>query len=130
MRERLISPGISLSPDDRASPFSKAAQNRQRHLNPSERHRMTAERVPFPFPGDRLPDDALGVDKLPPVTWTIVWRDTYSNLFGAYTADDFRRWGYVFWDDDTVGRLSGRRVLLVQLDQNWAGGDPRDTLGA
>lgn len=130
VRERLISPGIALSPDDRASPFSRAAQNRQRHLHPSERHRMTAERAPFPFPRDRLPDGKLGVDKLPPVAWTMIWKDTYSNLFGAYTADDFRRWGYVFWDDFTVGRLRGHRVLWVQMDQNWGGVDPRDMLGA
>jgi hypothetical protein len=87
-----------------------------------------AARIAFPFPGDRLPDDELGVDKLPPVAWTMFWKDTYSNLFGGYTGRDFRRWGYVFWDDDTVSRLGGQRVLLVQLDQNWGGRDPRDMI--
>lgn len=45
----------------------------------------------------RMTFDGDSVDS-PPLAWVILWRDTYSNLFGWCIPNTFRRWGYVIWD--------------------------------
>ncbi|ROV96519.1 hypothetical protein VMCG_07799 [Cytospora schulzeri] len=48
-------------------------QSIRRKEHPSERDEMRKQRVPFPFRGDGEPDT-------PPLAWTTIWGDTYSNL--------------------------------------------------
>ncbi|KAF4499962.1 hypothetical protein FAGAP_3844 [Fusarium agapanthi] len=49
---------------------------------------------PMPFRGDG--------EHLSPLAWVIIWKETYSNFYGAYIMGSFREWGYVMWD---AGRL-------------------------
>lgn len=98
-----ISPHISLDP---STGILGSTQQRLRRRNRlSERDRMEEQRLAFPFRGDIDEPDA------PPLTWTVVWCDTYSNLYGDYIPDEMRRWGYVFWDAAIIASTGGRRIL-------------------
>lgn len=97
-------------------------QYSRRSNNPSERDRMQEERAAFPFRGDSDEPDA------PPLAWTIMWYDTYSNLYGHYVPDEMRRWGYVFWDAATLEDNGGKRVLHKQWEEPYDACDPRDDL--
>lgn len=101
---------------------TQQALRRQNH--PSERDRMQEERAPFPFRGDG------GESDMPPLAWTIIWDGTYSNLYGCYTSDEMRRWGYVFWDAARLESAEGKvmEFLKQQWWQVWDGDDPRDNL--
>ncbi|KAF2747588.1 hypothetical protein M011DRAFT_467653 [Sporormia fimetaria CBS 119925] len=70
----------------------------QRH--PNEHDEMTERSDPLPFIGDDL--DASG----PPLAWTIMWGDTYSNLFGSFIPDKMKNWGYIFWDAWRLTKLA------------------------
>ncbi|KAI1840396.1 hypothetical protein JX266_013404 [Neoarthrinium moseri] len=81
------------------------------------------------FDGQRppTPDGAFGLDNsCPPLAWTIIWRGTYSNLFGHYVDDDLRCWGYIMWDAKTLGRTGATKVLARQWQKRWGGTDPRN----
>lgn len=82
---------------------------------------MQAERVPLPFRGDRDLD-------APPLAWTTIWNDEYSNLYGRYIPDAMRRWGYVFWDAATLEKAGGIELLRRQWEEGWRADDPRDDL--
>ena len=60
--------------------FGETQQAMRRMSNPSERDRMQQDRTPFPLCGDSEPD-------MPPLAWTTIWNETYSNLYGWYTSD-------------------------------------------
>jgi len=47
----------------------------------------------------------------PPLAWVIWWRGRYSNLYGDYVPDDFRRWGYVMWDRQRLSNSKGKQLL-------------------
>lgn len=130
VQENMVRSDIRLNPRNSRSVFSQAGQTVQRRHHPSERDRLTAERRLFPFRGDREPDSVLVAGSLPPIAWTMIWGGTYSNLYGFYTSDDLRRWGYVFWDQATMVEQRGERVLRVQWEQTWEGNDPRNMLEA
>lgn len=90
---------------------------RLRLEKPSEnRDKLMMERAPLPFRGDDL-------DR-PPLGWTDMWDGTYSSLFGGFTSNMIRRWGYVFWDADRMNRLGRRQLLRAQWTDYWDG-DPR-----
>ncbi|KAM0437874.1 hypothetical protein ACHAPT_002239 [Fusarium lateritium] len=98
--------------------FGDTHQQMRRVHNPTERDRMQDDRVPLVFARDELHG--------PPRAWTMIWGDTYSNLFGSNTSDDIRRWGYVFWDVATLERTGGDKLLRRQWDECWEGYDPRE----
>lgn len=92
--------------------FGETQQDLQHEHHPSERDRMQQERAPFPFRGDSDLDT-------PPLAWTIIWDNTYSNLYGWYISDEIRRWGYVFWDAVRLEHTGGKEVLKQQWAQDW-----------
>ena len=84
---------------------------------------MQDERAPLPFQGDCTEGKA---EALPPLAWTMIWGGTYSNLYGCFIPDAMRRWGYVYWDAETLTRNGGEKVLMQQWELEWEGDDPRD----
>lgn len=102
--------------------LGESEQHWRRSDHPSERDRMREERAAFPFRGDIDEPDA------PPLAWTIIWYDTYSNLYGYYIPEEMRRWGYVFWDAATLEDNGGKRVLHKQWEEEYDACDPRDDL--
>ena len=82
---------------------------------------MREDREPFLFRGDSDPD-------APPQAWTTIWKETYSNLYGWYTSDEMRRWGYIFWDADRLAQTGGMELLKRQWEELWDDDDPRDDL--
>ncbi|KAL7916982.1 hypothetical protein ACQKWADRAFT_307934 [Trichoderma austrokoningii] len=101
--------------------FGETQQAIRRRDHPSEQDQMQEERVPCQFCGDGEPDT-------PPLAWTIIWGDTYSNLYGCYTLDEMRRWGYIFWDAARLESTGAREVLRRQWEESWGDEDPRDNL--
>ncbi|OTB00957.1 hypothetical protein M426DRAFT_323846 [Hypoxylon sp. CI-4A] len=77
-------------------------------------------RDPLPFLGDE--------ETLPPLAWTIMWDNTYSNLYGHYVQDIIRRWGYVMWDKIRIETMGARDLLLQQWKADWGDDDPRDMM--
>jgi hypothetical protein len=100
--------------------LGETQQALRRENYPSERDRMQEQRVPFPFRGDSEPD-------APPLAWTMMWCDTYSNLYGWYIPEEMRYWGYIFWDAATLECTGGKEVLQRQWEEFWDN-DPRDDL--
>lgn len=102
--------------------LGETQQTIRRHEHTSERDRMQDKRAPFPFRGDHRPD-------APPLGWTTIWGDTYSNLFGWYTSDSLRQIGYVFWDAERLHEHNGSLIMLLEglMVDAWDE-DPRDTL--
>lgn len=82
---------------------------------------MQQERAPLPFRGD-------GDPAAPPLGWTLIWKDTYSNMFGCYTGDRLLQIGYVFWDAATLEDIGGRNAkkLIIALRENEWREDPRE----
>lgn len=99
--------------------FSYGQQMDRRLKYPSARDRLQAARNPFPFRGD-------GDVDAPPLAWTMLWGDTYSNMYGHYTSGGIRDWGYVFWDSGRFKELGGRELLSKWRVENWGEDDPRD----
>ncbi|KAL4906703.1 hypothetical protein BDW74DRAFT_177013 [Aspergillus multicolor] len=66
---------------------------------------------PLLFQGDRIPD-STGTH--PPLAWILMWKGTYSNLFGGFIDDTFRRWGYVMWDAERIQSTGAEEVLKRQ----------------
>lgn len=95
-------------------------QRRQERL--SDRDLKQQRRDPLPFKGDGEPDTN------PPLAWTLMWRGTYSNLYGYYVLDMIKRWGYVMWDAARLERTGAKEVLARQWEEDWGVSDPRDFL--
>ncbi|RSL53624.1 hypothetical protein CEP53_007694 [Fusarium sp. AF-6] len=98
--------------------FDEMQQMTRRQHQPSERDQMEADRVPLVFVRDEI--------NRPPRAWTMIWGDTYSNIYGATIPDELRDWGYVFWDEATLERVGGVKMLRSQLERDWGDVDPRD----
>jgi hypothetical protein len=103
-------------------PMHQGVQWARREQQLSERDLKQRRRDPLPFRGDAEPD-ANG--SLPPLAWTLMWKGTYSNLFGYYVDNDIRRWGYIMWDAARLERMGAKEVLAQQWDEDF---DPRDDL--
>lgn len=81
---------------------------------------MTTRRDPLPFLGDRV--------DTPPLAWTLMWGNTYSNIYGWWMDNKIGEWGYVLWDAERI-ELSGAKEYLLQKADNWRGRDPRRRAG-
>lgn len=117
MQRSIVSSYIPL--DISVGVLSDFQQKKRRQQTPSHRDKLTNERAPLPFQGDCL----YG----PPVAWTTIWDETYSNLIGMYLPDTMRQWGYIFWDVDRMKAYGGLDVLRRQWEDYWDE-DPRDCL--
>ncbi len=95
-------------------------QSLRRKEKLSERDLKQQAGDPLPFVGD-LASDVHG--SCPPLAWTLVWRGTYSNLYGDYLENKMRLWGYVMWDAERLETEGGTALLLKQWGTDW---DPRD----
>jgi hypothetical protein len=83
--------------------------------SPNRHHTLQEERAALLFSGDGAPD-------APPLAWTILWRETYSALYGHFIPDSLRRCGYVFWDAATLEKCDG----LEGVKEEFEDCDPRD----
>lgn len=117
MQQSIVSSYIPISATEGI--FGEMQQLQRRQQEPSLGDSMTEERAPCPFGGSDL--------TTPPLAWTVIWGGTYSNLYGYYTCDEFRRWAYVFWDGDRLRRYGAEEVLVMQWKYYWDE-DPRETI--
>ncbi|RAL08239.1 uncharacterized protein BO97DRAFT_428543 [Aspergillus homomorphus CBS 101889] len=77
----------------------------------SEQDLKRERRDPFPFRGDIIPDPNA---EFPPLAWTIIWKDTYSNVVGDAIPYRMRYWGYVMWDAERITKAGGKEILQRQ----------------
>ncbi len=91
----------------------------------SERDQKMQRRDPLPFQGDSEPDVK---GQRPPLAWTLIWQNTYSNLYGYYISPGMRLWGYVMWDAVRLEQTGAKDVLIRQFAARNPRGDPRDEL--
>ncbi|RAH64775.1 uncharacterized protein BO66DRAFT_406121 [Aspergillus aculeatinus CBS 121060] len=121
MRERLTPESGFIGPREVTSHIW--FWNRLNEYGLTEKDLRSQAHEAFPFRGDHVPDPK---GEFPPRAWTLMWRDTYSNLYGEWIPGALRSWGYVFWD---AGRMEteAKEVLLWRwersFDEDW---DPRD----
>jgi len=94
------------------------AQSMRRRERLSDQDQKEKRRDPLPFGGDR--------ELYPPLAWTLIWRGTYSNLYGYYVEDTIRRWGYIMWDAERLEYAGAKEVLAQQWESSWGNSDPRD----
>ncbi|KAI0137820.1 hypothetical protein F4776DRAFT_663395 [Hypoxylon sp. NC0597] len=88
-----------------------STQMRRREGPQSDRDQKQAKREPLRFEGDR--------EMRPPLAWTVIWKETYSNLYGYYLdrmKSDLRLWGYVMWDAPRLERLGAKDMLQQQWE--------------
>ncbi|UPK92056.1 hypothetical protein LCI18_002991 [Fusarium solani-melongenae] len=116
MQNRIQSSYIPI--DSMVGIFAETQQIIRRQEQPSERDQMEVDRVPLVFVRDEL-------DR-PPRAWTMIWGDTYSNVYGLHIPDEMRDWGYVFWDEATLERTGGAELLRRQWEECWGDYDPRE----
>jgi len=93
--------------------LGEIAQFQRRQERLSDRDQKRQRRDPLPFKGDGEPE-ANGLR--PPLAWTLMWRGTYSNLYGYYVQDVIRCWGYVMWDAARLERTGAKEVLARQWE--------------
>ncbi|KAB8214643.1 hypothetical protein BDV33DRAFT_195900 [Aspergillus novoparasiticus] len=99
-------------------------------------HLVTTMQQHISWPtGNFLEGEALGESahtrykrNTPPLAWTLIWRGSYSNLYGYYVQDVIRRWGYVMWDATRLDRTGAKELLARQWQADWGDTDPRDDL--
>lgn len=101
--------------------FSTTGQRDRRRNSPSHKDQMQASRDPLPFRGD-------GELEAPPLGWTILWHDTYSNLYGEHTEFYLRSWGYVFWSAKRLEQTGGKALLERVCELNRPEDDARERL--
>ncbi|POR37701.1 Uncharacterized protein TPAR_02102 [Tolypocladium paradoxum] len=100
--------------------WSESTQFVRRRGRPSEGDEKQQRKDPMPFEGDS--------ESCPPLAWTTIWKDTYSNLFGIFMPEATRLLGYVFWDAPRMESTGACDVVTRQRETDWRGYDPRDYL--
>ncbi|RTE81562.1 hypothetical protein BHE90_003872 [Fusarium euwallaceae] len=90
----------------------------RRRQYPSVRDQRERDQEPLPFKGDDPTQ--------PPVGWTQTWRETYSNLFGAFMPDRHAEWGLMMWDEPRFRDLQGYEVVWSTCKDEWGIEDPRE----
>ncbi|KAL4893644.1 hypothetical protein BDV59DRAFT_207739 [Aspergillus ambiguus] len=104
--------------------FSDATQRRLWRMTPkSPRNLKVRQRELMPFHGDHEEGAT------PSLGWVLLWRETYSNMFGGCTAQKLRRWGYVMWDETRMEKTGAKGLLIQWREKNWKNEDPRDWEG-
>ncbi|KAL4959927.1 uncharacterized protein BDV14DRAFT_205208 [Aspergillus stella-maris] len=103
-------------------------QNQGRREHPIERDLKQKRRDPLPFAEDELTDAERVL--YPPLAWTQMWNEKYSNMYGYYCPRPCRSWGYVMWDAKRIRDTSAGKLLKKQLEKGWSRftDDPRDSV--
>ena len=103
----------------------------KRRINaPSAKDAREITRETFKFQGDKTIDpDGI----YPPLAWTILWDETYSNVYGAIVhgirpESGLGHWGWVMWDAERVKRSCARAVIERFKGPDWGNQDPRDSM--
>ncbi|KAJ4312574.1 hypothetical protein N0V84_009857 [Fusarium piperis] len=96
----------------------KDTQEDRRVMYPSARDQLERDKEPFPFMGDEPAQ--------PPLAWTQMWRDEYSNLFGSFVPDATTEWGFIMWDKARFIDLEGYDVVWYTCKDEWGLEDPRE----
>lgn len=55
----------------------------------------------------------------PPLSWTLIWRDYYSELGSGLTKHDCRFWGHIMWDVARLERTGATEILFWQQGERW-----------
>ncbi|KAL5362093.1 hypothetical protein BJX96DRAFT_176839 [Aspergillus floccosus] len=128
MQEQIDWPLGDFFDDEIGGARSETSQSIRWNEFPSERDAMQERRDPLPFAGDCVA--LAGADgvwtSLPPLTWTVLWRGTYSNLYGSYVPDEIQRWGYTLWDAKRMEETGAKEAPIRWMEENWRDEDPRD----
>ena len=103
--------------------LGETVQSNRRWNFPSDRDEKQLRGDPMPFRGGA---DEQG--ERPPLAWTLIWREKYTNLFGCYVEDNIRRLGYVMWDAARLEESGAKDRLLQLWDEAWGDADPNDIL--
>ncbi|KAJ5962198.1 hypothetical protein N7501_007139 [Penicillium viridicatum] len=108
--------------------LGSAAQMERRDEAPSDQDLKEQERAPLPFRGDKSPDP---FGEYPPLAWTLIWKETYSNITGEWLTEfmgenGLQHWGYVIWDQRRLRSSGAVEVLKRQIAADWGEEDPRD----
>ncbi|KAG2420535.1 hypothetical protein HFD88_000147 [Aspergillus terreus] len=104
--------------------LSQVTQSRLWGLQPqSPRNVLVRQRAPMPFRGDQEAENA------PSLSWVLLWGETYSNMFGGWTWQSLRRWGYVMWDARRIEQTGPQKLLMQWRHEIRKNGDPRDLAG-
>jgi hypothetical protein len=124
MQDNICYPGGSFLGDERGEgPLGEFEQMERREKWPSKRDEKQLRGDPMPFRGDGEPDEH---GERPPLAWTLIWREKYTDLYGNYVTDNAHRLGYVMWDAAQLEN-SGTKDRLLQLwDEAWMDRDPND----
>lgn len=93
-------------------------QSIRRREYPSDKDLKQERRDTLPFNGDN--------EELPPLAWTLVWHDTYSN--SLVIPFDIHLCGYVMWDAARLEHTGAKEVLARQWKDRWGNVDPRTRL--
>lgn len=104
--------------EDLTGLYNEIYHEERRENHSDERDRKQDVRDPLPFLEDRI--DA------PPFSWTMMWKGTYSNLYGWYIPDDMRPWGYIFWDAGRLERVDAINLIQDRWEVLHLHDDPRD----
>lgn len=93
-----------------------ARQETRYREEPTARDKLQEDLTPMAFQGDGKPDT-------PPLAWTVLWREQYCSWYGYYIPARIWRWGYIFWDAETLKSTKGLELLERQMEDFI---DPRD----
>lgn len=63
---------------------------------------------PLPFSGDTAPPRG------PPLAWTLLWGETYVNIYGGYVPQTLQASGWVMWDGDRLDSMGARELITDQ----------------
>ena len=108
--------------------LGSGAQIARRGEAPSDQDLKEQQRVPLPFRGDQFQEP---YGEYPPFAWTVMWKETYSNITGHWLTEFMggngpQHWGYVIWDERRLWSLGAIEVLTRQIAADWGKEDPRD----
>lgn len=53
----------------------------------------------------------------PPLAWVLLWDGLYANIYGAYTPDSTKSWGYVMWDVRRWDELGAKDLIQKQWEE-------------
>lgn len=130
MQEQIAWPLGSFFDDDTGNALSDTPQYYRRREYPSERDAMQDRRDPLLFQGDcaaLVGSDGIWTS-LPPLAWTVLWRETYSNIFGFHVPEEIQRWGYVLWDAKRMEETGAKEALTRWIENKWGDYDPRNSI--
>lgn len=103
--------------------LGRLAQMERLEKWPGERDEKQLRGDPMPFRGDGGPDEH---GERPPIAWTLIWREKYTNVFGYYVEDNIRRLGYVMWDATRLEESGATDRLLQLWNEEWMDQDAND----